>query len=102
MVNFRSPSNTSKLLTDSHFSAAKQADHFANIRTNTLLAYLGLNGFIVIFFSSTIWTRFLATYSSANPPVNYYNVGIFWSVAVLSAIRFLGSTLYLVLRLVGF
>lgn len=57
---------------------------------------------ICIFFTSTVWTNFLASYSSTQPPVNYYQVGIFWSVAVLSAIRFAGSTAYLILRLFGF
>lgn len=59
---------------------------------------------IVVFFSSTFWTSFLAA-NQANktgPIVNYYMVGIFWSTAGLSAIRFIGSTLYLIFRLFGF
>lgn len=68
----------------------KQADHFATIRTNTLLAYLGINMALVIFFTSTWWTNFLQAQSSNNsnvPTVNYYMVAIFWAVAVLSAFR---------------
>ncbi|KAM0788848.1 hypothetical protein ACM66B_002933 [Microbotryomycetes sp. NB124-2] len=80
----------------------KQADHFANVRTNTLLVYLGLNMALVVFFTSDVWTTFLAARSSQTPPVNYYLVSIFWATAALSAFRFLGSVLYLVLRLVGF
>ncbi|KAK4057958.1 hypothetical protein OIO90_001177 [Microbotryomycetes sp. JL221] len=79
----------------------KQADHFANVRTNTLLVYLGLNMLLVLFFTSDIWTDFLAARSSQTPPVNYYLVAIFWVTAGLSAFRFVGSVLYLVLRLIG-
>lgn len=83
----------------------KRVDDFANSRTNWLLFYLGINMVIVIFFTSTFWTTFLRAQSgggnSNQPVVNYYMVGIFWSTAVLSAFRFLGSTLYLILRLVG-
>ncbi|KAI5474977.1 chitin synthase, glycosyltransferase family 2 protein [Pseudohyphozyma bogoriensis] len=80
----------------------KKTDQYANIRTNTLLIYLGVNMLIVVFFTSSIWTNFLAAHSSSDPVTNWYLVGIFWSVAVLSAVRFIGSTLYLLLRLVGF
>ncbi|KAK4055626.1 hypothetical protein OIV83_000172 [Microbotryomycetes sp. JL201] len=79
----------------------KQADHFANVRTNTLLVYLGINMALVVFFTSDIWTSFLAARSSQRPPVNFYLVSIFWVTAGLSAFRFLGSVLYLVLRLIG-
>ncbi|KAM0748706.1 glycosyltransferase family 2 protein [Meredithblackwellia eburnea MCA 4105] len=80
----------------------RQADRFANIRTNTLLTYLGTNMVIVIFFTSTVWTNFVASHTSSDgPTTNWYMVGIFWSVAVLSAVRFTGSTLYLLFRLIG-
>ncbi|KAL8278351.1 hypothetical protein RQP46_009243 [Phenoliferia psychrophenolica] len=79
----------------------KQADHFANIRTNTLLTHLGVNMLIVVFFTSKIWTNFVAAHSNSDPVVNWYMVGIFWSVAMLSAFRFLGSCMYLLFRLVG-
>ncbi|GAA6029629.1 hypothetical protein JCM8097_000971 [Rhodosporidiobolus ruineniae] len=76
----------------------KQADHYANVRTNTLLTYLGINMAIVVFFSSTLWTNFAAAHFNG---VNAYQVVIFWSVAGLAAFRFFGSTLYLVLRMFG-
>ncbi|GAA5927919.1 uncharacterized protein JCM15063_006035 [Sporobolomyces koalae] len=84
---------------------AKQADHYATVRTNTLLFYLGTNMALVVFFTSKIWTNFLASRSTTTdqggPPINYYQVALFWAVAGLAAFRFVGSTLYLVLRLFG-
>ncbi|GAA5870574.1 hypothetical protein JCM8547_002051 [Rhodosporidiobolus lusitaniae] len=77
----------------------KQQDHYSNIRTNTLLFFLGVNMAIVIFFTSTVWTNFVAARTSEN--INYYQVAIFWSVAGLAAFRFVGSTLYLILRMFG-
>ncbi|GAA6054572.1 putative Chitin synthase 1 (putative) [Rhodotorula toruloides] len=76
----------------------KQADHFANIRTNTLLFYLGANLCLAIVFSSTkLWTKLLHVDGS----VSYYSIAIFWAVAGLSAFRFVGSTMYLVMRMFG-
>lgn len=85
---------------------AKQADHYATVRTNTLLFYLGVNMALVVFFTSKIWTNFLAarsttTQGGGGPPINYYQVALFWAVAGLAAFRFFGSTMYLVLRLFG-
>ncbi|GAA6062795.1 hypothetical protein JCM10212_002164 [Sporobolomyces blumeae] len=80
---------------------AKQADHYATVRTNTLLFYLGTNMALVVTFTSTAWTNFLAAHSSSDPPVNFYQVALFWAVAGLAAFRFFGSTTYLVLRLFG-
>ncbi|GAA5985410.1 hypothetical protein JCM11641_000148 [Rhodosporidiobolus odoratus] len=77
----------------------KQQDHYANIRTNTLICYLGMNMGIVVFFTSTVWTNFV--FSRTNSNTNYYTVAIFWAVAGLAAFRFFGSTLYLILRLFG-
>ncbi|GAA5840244.1 hypothetical protein JCM5353_007839 [Sporobolomyces roseus] len=79
----------------------KQADHYATVRTNTLLFYLGTNMALVVFFTSKIWTNFLSARSSNDPPTNWYQVGLFWAVAALAAFRFFGSTMYLVLRLFG-
>ncbi|GAA5886991.1 hypothetical protein JCM16303_003082 [Sporobolomyces ruberrimus] len=79
---------------------AKQADHYATVRTNTF--YLGTNMALVVFFTSKIWTNFLAARSTTDgPPINYYQVALFWAVAGLAAFRFFGSTMYLVLRLFG-
>ncbi|GAA5916120.1 uncharacterized protein JCM6883_001738 [Sporobolomyces salmoneus] len=79
---------------------AKQADHYATVRTNTF--YLGINMALVTFFTSKIWTNFLAARSTTDgPPVNYYQVALFWAVAGLAAFRFFGSTMYLILRLFG-
>ncbi|GAA5900584.1 hypothetical protein JCM6882_000915 [Rhodosporidiobolus microsporus] len=77
----------------------KQQDHYANIRTNTLLAYLGTNMAIVVFFTSTLWTNWVSARTGEN--INLYQVAIFWAVAGLSAFRFFGSTMYLILRLFG-
>jgi len=101
----------------------KQADHYATVRTNTLLVrsfsplaleastdlhprslkqfYLGTNMALVVFFTSKIWTNFLSARSSNDPPTNWYQVGLFYAVAALAAFRFFGSTMYLVLRLFG-
>ncbi|SCV71014.1 BQ2448_3776 [Microbotryum intermedium] len=80
----------------------KQADRFAVLRTNVLMSYLGINLALVIGFTSKFWTNFLARESKDGVVINYYMVGIFWAVAALSAFRLIGSTLYLVLRMVGF
>ncbi|GAA6023527.1 hypothetical protein JCM11491_005529 [Sporobolomyces phaffii] len=80
---------------------AKQADHYATVRTNTF--YLGTNMALVVFFTSKIWTNFLAARATSygGPPINYYQVALFWAVAGLAAFRFFGSTMYLILRLFG-
>ncbi len=64
----------------------KQADHYANVRTNTLLCYLGLNMVLVIFFTSSYWTNLTAAKASAGSTnSNLYMVVICKSCPVPSS-----------------
>jgi len=84
-------------------SATKQADHDRNSRTNVVLAWVGSNMLLIIIFTSSAFLKWIADHvqianeTSFNP----YLAFLFIAFAGLSAIRFLGSFLYLVFRLFG-
>jgi chitin synthase len=80
-------------------AATKQADHDRNSRTNTVLAWVGTNILMILVFTSQAFQNWAAKY--ANSSFNPYLSFLFYALAGLSAIRFFGSTLYLVLRLCG-
>lgn len=78
------------------------AAHYANIRTNNLILYLGSNLLIAMWFTSSLWTTIVSqhtTETSSKVTLNLYMVGIFWSVAALALCRFVGCFLYLIFRL---
>lgn len=59
---------------------------------------------VILLFTSSAFTEWLAAnWSSASASTfNPYLTAIFYSVLVLSAVRFVGCVLYLVFRLFGF
>jgi len=84
-------------------AATKQADHDRNSRTNVVLAWVGTNMIMIVVFTSTAFSNWVARHvAPTNGAVfNPYLALLFYSLAVLSAIRFTGSTLYLIFRLFG-
>ncbi|KAF9531863.1 glycosyltransferase family 2 protein [Crepidotus variabilis] len=89
---------------DTHRDAAtKQADHDRNSRTNVVLAWVGSNMLLIIGFTSTAFTDWVAKNitNHGDSAFNPYLSFLFYAFAGLSAIRFLGSLFYLILRLFG-
>ncbi|KAG0069971.1 Chitin synthase, class 2, partial [Podila epicladia] len=76
----------------------KQEDYYKMFRTRLVLTWMFSNALLII----------VMTYSTGNPDENApktdaemfnpYLSMIFWSVAALSAVRFVGATMYLILR----
>ncbi|KAF9451389.1 glycosyltransferase family 2 protein [Macrolepiota fuliginosa MF-IS2] len=84
-------------------AATKQADHDRNSRTNVVLAWVGSNMLLIIVFTSNVFQEWVAThFKGAGEAFNPYLTFLFFAFAGLSAIRFTGSFMYLLLRLIGF
>jgi len=83
-------------------SATKQADHDRNSRTNVVLVWVGSNMVMIIVFTSTAFSTWVQSHvtKSGGTAFNPYLTFLFYAFAGLSAIRFIGSVLYLLLRLV--
>ncbi|KAJ7611002.1 chitin synthase 2 [Roridomyces roridus] len=84
-------------------AATKQTDHDRNSRTNVVLVWVGTNMVMILVFTSTAFQNFVAKFiqTSGDSTFNPYLQFLFWALAGLSAVRFTGSFLYLLLRLVG-
>ena len=102
-------------------AATKQADHDRNSRTNVVLAWVGTNMYVsglsfarrnhdlnlframILIFTSTAFTNWVNTHVeiTSGTTFNPYLSFLFFAMAGMSAVRFIGSTLYLLLRLVG-
>ncbi|KAG8862908.1 Chitin synthase, class 2 [Tulasnella sp. 330] len=83
-------------------ATTKQTDRDRNTRTNVVLVWVGTNMVMILVFTSTQFTNWVATVSGeSGTAFNPYLIFLFYSLAALSFIRFFGSTLYLVLRLIG-
>lgn len=84
-------------------AATKQADHDRNSRTNVVLAWVGTNMAMILIFTSTAFTEWVAKHvdTDKNATFNPYLSFLFIALAGLSAVRFTGSLLYLIFRLVG-
>ncbi|OMJ24313.1 Chitin synthase 2 [Smittium culicis] len=76
-------------------ATTKAEDKNKLFRTNLVLAWAFSNILLVMLLSSTWFNAFLL---SKNPNLNFnpYLSFIFWSVAALSLIRFIGSLLYII------
>ncbi|KZP25362.1 glycosyltransferase family 2 protein [Athelia psychrophila] len=85
-------------------AATKQADHDRNSRTNVVLAWVGTNMAMILVFTSTAFTDWVTKHvtNTTDATFNPYLTVLFVALAGLSAIRFVGSALYLVFRLFGF
>jgi len=84
-------------------AATKLADHDRNSRTNVVLTWVGTNMLMIVFFTSSAFTNWVSKHvaPAANTTFNPYLALLFVSLAAISAVRFIGSTLYLFLRLFG-
>ncbi|KAF8167433.1 glycosyltransferase family 2 protein [Crassisporium funariophilum] len=81
-------------------SETKQADHDRNSRTNVVLAWVGSNMLMIIVFTSTAFADWVEKHvtKDGETAFNPYLTFLFYAFAGLSAIRFTGSLLYLILR----
>ncbi|CEL57272.1 chitin synthase [Rhizoctonia solani AG-1 IB] len=84
-------------------AATKLMDADRNSRTNVVLLWMGTNAAMIIFFTSELFLDLTKKWadSSTGGVFNPYLSVLFYALAGLSAIRFVGSALYLLLRLVG-
>jgi chitin synthase len=84
-------------------AATKQLDHDRNSRTNVVLTWIGTNMAMIIIFTSDGFLTFVQKHFTDVPGsvFNPYLSFLFFALAGLSAIRFAGSALYLILRLFG-
>ncbi|EGO31066.1 glycosyltransferase family 2 protein [Serpula lacrymans var. lacrymans S7.9] len=84
-------------------AATKQADHDRNSRTNVVLAWVGTNMVLILIFTSTAFTNWVDAHVEKTQSSNFnpYLSFLFIALAGLSAIRFVGSALYLIFRLFG-
>ncbi|KAI9009778.1 chitin synthase-domain-containing protein [Gaertneriomyces semiglobifer] len=71
----------------------KLDDYFRLYRTRVVLLWLLSNAALIIVFTTSAITEKI---QAADNPVHPYLSFIFWSVAALSAVRFVGSTIYVV------
>ncbi|KIJ08482.1 glycosyltransferase family 2 protein [Paxillus involutus ATCC 200175] len=84
-------------------AATKQADHDRNSRTNVVLAWVGTNMVMIVVFTSTAFLNWVDKHveNSQSSNFNPYLSFLFIALAGLSAVRFVGSALYLFFRLFG-
>ncbi|OJA08104.1 chitin synthase 2 [Rhizopogon vesiculosus] len=84
-------------------AATKQADHDRNSRTNVVLAWVGTNMLMILVFTSQAFLNWVDTHfvTSQGSSFNPYLTFLFFALAGLSAVRFVGSILYLIFRLFG-
>ncbi|KJA15623.1 glycosyltransferase family 2 protein [Hypholoma sublateritium FD-334 SS-4] len=77
-------------------ASTKQEDYYRSFRTNVLLAWVLTNALLAAAITST---NDSAEVSGANKAVNGYMGFLLASVAGLAFIRFIGSTMYMIVRL---
>ncbi|TFK56805.1 chitin synthase 2 [Heliocybe sulcata] len=84
-------------------AATKQSDHDRNSRTNVVLAWVGTNMLMIVVFTSEAFLTWVNEHieTTADSTFNPYLTFLFFALAGLSAIRFFGSAMYLLLRLIG-
>lgn len=79
--------------------ATVQADLDRNSRTHTVLVWVGTNILMILVFTSQAFQDWVN--KNANGTFNPYLSFLFYALASMSAVRFFGSTLYLILRFCG-
>ncbi|KAK7455190.1 Chitin synthase 4 [Stygiomarasmius scandens] len=77
-------------------AATQQEDYYRSFRTNVLLAWTLSNGLLA---AAVVSANAKAQESGANKSVQGYMTFLLYSVAGLAFVRFIGSTLYMVIRL---
>ncbi|KAG6813294.1 hypothetical protein H0H92_012449 [Tricholoma furcatifolium] len=75
-------------------------DYYANVRTNVLLAWVLSNGFLLVGILSSGSSSSTFGQSNSTSPTKAYLTFILAFTAICNIIRFLGSTLYLIARLI--
>lgn len=73
----------------------KQEDYYRAFRTRLVLSWIISNLILVVIITNVTAFGWLGTYETRSAG---YLGFILWSVAALAAVRFIGSTLYLILR----
>ncbi|KAI9348299.1 chitin synthase-domain-containing protein, partial [Zopfochytrium polystomum] len=83
-------------------AATKQQDYFKGFRTNLILSWLFSNMVLILVLTNDTMSGWIykSIGVSVDGSINPYLKFIFYSVLGLSAIRFLGSSIYLVTRLI--
>lgn len=77
-------------------AATKREDYYRGFRTRLVLVWMFTNAALVITFTSDFMNFLSFRNMSAAEDFNPYLTFLFWSVAYLSAFRFIGSTAYLI------
>jgi chitin synthase len=74
----------------------KQEDYYRSFRTRLVLSWIISNLVLVVIITSATTFDWIASFETRSTG---YLGFVLWSVAALAAIRFVGSTLYLILRI---
>jgi len=83
-------------------ASVKQEDHMRAFRTNVVLTFALCNIALVLVFTSSFFLKWANdALGTRGSKVNPYMTFIFWAVAGMAAFRAVGTTLYMVLRLIG-
>ncbi|KAG6380838.1 glycosyltransferase family 2 protein [Boletus reticuloceps] len=85
-------------------AATKQSDHDRSSRTNVVLTWIATNMVMILVFTSSAFLNWVDQHLEKTQSSNFnpYLSFLFFALAGLSAIRFLGSMLYLIFRFFGF
>ena len=75
-------------------SGRSQEDYFRSFRTRLLLFWILSNTLLIAVFTSDEFAVYMNINSTEDPSFNLFLTIIFWSVAVMSWIRFIGSMCY--------
>ncbi|RKP09671.1 glycosyltransferase family 2 protein [Thamnocephalis sphaerospora] len=89
-----------KVVKEKRDAATKREDYYKMFRTRLVLAWMFSNALLIVIFTSGAFKSWYNRRVEAGNQFNPYLSFIFWSVAGLSAFRFVGSVLYLILRMV--
>lgn len=82
-------------------AATKREDHNKIFRTRLVLSWIFSNALLIVLLTSGIFAQ-LSEKAFGDPLSNFnpYLTFLFWSVAALSLVRFVGSCWYLIARLI--
>lgn len=101
-LNMQELSVRPDLVKEKRDKKTKQEDYYKMFRTRLVLAWMFTNALLVIGMTTGFPVNGDNTFggqkATKGVQFNPYLTMIFWSVAALSAVRFAGSTLYLILR----
>jgi chitin synthase len=83
----------------SRTAKTKQDDYYRGFRTRLVLTWIACNAFLVALFTQGEFESLLHTGTGSIGTA--YTSFVLWTVALMAAFRFIGSTLYQILRLCG-